>query len=263
MSREKQKDLTNQPMLPFEITPLMAKEQANRDWELLVNGQEVAEVAHAKLVHPKMGVEVDYGKRPEGYDGFVIREPAGAVTMPYMIDRDGGIYVGVVEEFRPTMGEEKTKNVPRGFSDFGETKKETAQRELHEETGYRALGSKIVELATGLNPNSTFFDYSHSKEEGVSIFAIPVEQDELMLDHDDEGHVFYAFPAHVRNQAESDKTAERILGSRFIPIGDALQSRDMFTSAAAGQLVGYLLQNGEYLLPQKSYSEKKGRTEDA
>lgn len=238
-------------MLPFEITPITPEDQAKRGWELSVNGQTVTDVAEASLAHSKMGVEVIYGKRAEGYDGFVIREPGGAVTLPYMIDHDGGIYIGVVEEYRPTMGEAKTKNVPRGFSDFGETKEQTATRELKEETGFEALGKGMVKLAQGLNPNSTFFDYSRSNEDGVSIFAVPVTTEDLVLEHSENGDVYYTFPSHVQNQAEGDKAAERILGSRFIPISEALQSRDMFTSAAAGHLVVHLLSQGEYLLPQK------------
>jgi 8-oxo-dGTP pyrophosphatase MutT (NUDIX family) len=241
-----------QPTL-FEMDeiPATPEAQARRGWQLNVNGEGVDDVTQAHLIHPGMGIEVAYGKRPEGYDGVVIREPGGAVTLPYMVDQDGGIFVGVVEEHRPTMGEARTKNVPRGFSDFGESKRETAARELQEETGYRALGSRMVKLAEGLNPNSTFFDYSKSPDSGVSIFAIPVTAQELETDHDEDGNVFYSFPADVREQAEGDKQGERILGSRFIPISEALQSRDMFTSAAAGQLVGHLLSQGEYLLPQK------------
>lgn len=244
---------SQEQMLPFEMSeiPQTPEDQAKRGWELQIDGEPVDQVAVAKLVQEKMGIEVTYGKRPEGYDGVVIREPGGAVTLPYMIDANGGIFVGVVEEYRPTMGEEKTKNVPRGFSDFGETKEQTATRELAEETGYRTLGKRLLKLTEGLNPNSTFFDYSRAKDEGVSIFAVPLQAEELELAHDDEGNVFYTFPAHVQAQAEGDKTAERILGSRFIPVSEAVQSRDMFTSAAAGQLVIHLLNQGEYLLPQQ------------
>jgi 8-oxo-dGTP pyrophosphatase MutT (NUDIX family) len=243
----------DQPMLPFEMgdIPLTPEDQAKRGWELAVNGELVAEVATASLSHPKMGLEVTYGTRPEGYDGFIIREPGGAATIPYMIDDDGGIFVGVVKEYRPTMGEAETLNIPRGFSDITDkSKRETAERELKEETG-ATLGSAAVLLAEGLNPNSTFFDYSKSRDAGVSIYAKREDVRDLVLDHDEAGNVFYSFPAHVQAQAEGDKTAERILGSRFIPISEALQSRDMFTSAAAGQLTGYLLSQGEYLLPQK------------
>lgn len=251
-----------QPMLPFEMSeiPLTPEEQAKRGWELAINGETVEEVGSASISHPKMGIEVTYAKRPEGYDGVVIREPGGAATIPYMIDADGQIFVGVVKEYRPTMGEAETTNIPRGFSDLGESKAETAARELKEETG-ATMGAAAVLLAEGLNPNSTFFDYSKSKDAGVSIYANRLEASELDIDHDEDGNVFYVFPAHVRAQATGDKTAERILGSRFIPIGEALQSRDMFTSAATGQLLYKLMNQGEYLLPQKSPSPKTNRVE--
>jgi len=238
-----------QPAL-FEMEDISLDEQQKRGWELKIDGEEVSEVQNAHLINSEIGIDVMYGKRPEGYDGVVIREPGGAVTVPYVVDEDGRFYIGVVEEYRPTMGEPMTKNVPRGFSDFGETKEQTAKREFMEETGYRALGSQMVKLAEGLNPNSAFFDYSQSPDAGVSIFAVQVKPEELELSHDEEGNVYYTFPAHIREQAEGDEAAERILGSRFIPLMAGLESRDMFTSAAAGQLVSHLLSKGEYLVPQ-------------
>jgi 8-oxo-dGTP pyrophosphatase MutT (NUDIX family) len=241
--------LEEQPTL-FEMEDIPLDEQQNRGWELAVNGQPLTEVQNANITNSKIGIDVMYGKRPEGYDGVVIREPGGAVTVPYMVDEDGRFYIGVVEEYRPTMGETTTMNVPRGFSDFGETKEQTANREFMEETGYQALGSQMVKLAEGLNPNSTYFDYSQSPDAGVSIFAVQVKAQELELSHDEEGNIYYTFPAHIREQAEGDKAAERILGSRFIPLTAGLESRDMFTSAAAGQLVSHLLSKGEYLVPQ-------------
>jgi 8-oxo-dGTP pyrophosphatase MutT (NUDIX family) len=251
-------DQAEQPMLPFEMgdIPTSPEDQAKRGWEITVNGEPVDGVTSARLTQSRMGIDIRYGKRPEGYDGVIIREPGGAATIPYMIDDDGRIFIGVVEEYRPTMGEAVTANIPRGFSDFKgtdarrESDEETAKRELHEETGYRALGKSMIKLAEGMNPNSTYFDYSHDRKEGVSLFAVKVPQADLELTHSEEGDVFYAFPAHVRAEAEGDKPAERILGSRFIPLEEALKSRDMFTSAATGQLVARLLAEGEYLLPQ-------------
>lgn len=254
MNHSSHNQLPEQPMLPFEMADIATDQQSQdkRGWELAVNNETTETVSNVSLKHEKMGVELKYGMRPEGYDGFIIREPGGAATLPYMIDENGRFFVGVVNEYRPTMGEASTLNIPRGFSDFGETKQETATRELAEETGYRALGSRLIQLAEGLNPNSTFFDYSHSPKEGVSIFALPVERTELEVDHDDAGNVYYAFPSKVQKQAEGDKSAERILGSRFIPLEAALSSRDMFTSAAAGQLVSHLLASGEYIVPQNT-----------
>ena len=245
----------NKETIPYKMEPLRDEDQPKRSWKVKLNDESHSTVSSASFENEKMGVAVDYGKRMEGYDGIIIREPGGAATIPYTIDEDGGIYVGVVTEYRPTMGEELTNNIPRGFSDFKddsqlESAYETAEREVEEETGLRKMGSKLVRLATGLNPNSTFFDYSQHPEAGVSLFALPVLTDELEVTHDDKGSIFYTFPRHVQSQAEGDKPGERILGSKFIPLAEALESRDMFTSAAAGQLMAYLLKQGEYLVPQ-------------
>ena len=240
---------------PFEVKDLSPEieNQAKRGWTITINNQELdIPITSAALENKQMGIDVNYGQRPEGYDGMIITENGGgAVTIPYMIDADGNVFIGVVKEYRPALGGD-TLNIPRGFLDAGETHKETAVRELAEETGFRAMGSRMVTLAQGLNPNSTYFNTSKSDEDGVSMFAVKIEPDELELTHDEKGNVFYAFPAHVRTQAEQDKTAERILGSEFIPLAQALKSRDMFTSAATGQLLSHLLSEGEYLTLQKS-----------
>lgn len=251
------KNKTDQDFLP-NLTPFKMEaidDQTQRGWDVSVNNQKIETVHSTSLENSKLGVRLEYGQRPEGYDGFIIREPGGAATIPYTIDEDGSIYVGVVTEYRPTMGEETTNNIPRGFSDFKadrqlESARETAEREVAEETGLRKIGDKLVQLAAGLNPNSTFFDYSQDPEAGVSLFALPVSTNELEVTYDDSGNIFYTFPEHVKNQGEGDKAGERILGSKFIPLAEALRSRDMFTSAAAGQLMAYLLEQGEYLVPQ-------------
>jgi len=234
---------------PFPVVPIPTG--TKRGWTIEANGSDVTEtVRHAKLSHDALGVDVTFGKRPEGYDGFIIRERGGggAATIPYMIDSNGGIYVGVVEENRATMGG-KTHNIPRGAQSKGETHEQTAAREMNEETGYKAETGRFALLAAGLNSNSAFFDTSRSEQDGISMYSLQVQEDELELSHDDEGNVFYVFPKEVDDNAEPDVT-EKILGSRFIPLEAALKSRDMFTSAAAGHLLADLLSKGEYLVPQ-------------
>jgi 8-oxo-dGTP pyrophosphatase MutT (NUDIX family) len=236
----------DQVQLPFEIDdiPLTKAAQKKRGYEVYVNGEEIKEVKSALFKQDKMGVEIRYGQRKEGYDGVVIRENGGggAVTIPYTIDEGGQVYVGLVHEYRTTLGG-IVANVPRGFLDKGETHAQAARREIREETGYEALTGKIEKLASGLNPNSTYFDTSHSVKEGVQIFAIFIDPEYLELIAREDGTVSYAFPDHVQNGAE-DRTAERILGSTFLPLAEALESRDMFTSAAAGQLLVSLLKKG-------------------
>lgn len=247
--------MSAEQMIPYQVTSIPTEKLANRSWVVSVNDQVIEDVRSAQLSHPGMRIELRYGQKPEGYDGISIREPGGAATIPYMITQDGCIYVGEVTEYRPTMGEPMTNNIPRGFSDFKadgtkETSEETAVRELQEETGLQALGSAMIKLIEGQNPNSTFFDYSHHRDEGVAFFALPVTQDSLEMLYSDTGEPYYTFPATIRAQAEGDKAAERILGSTFVPLHEALKSRDMFTSAAAGQLLAHLLMKGEYLVPQ-------------
>ena len=178
-----------------------------------------------------------------------------------MIDANGGIYVGVVEENRATMGKKPTRNIPRGAQSKGETHVETAVRELREESGYEAETGRFALLAAGLNSNSAFFDTSRSDQDGISIYSLRVDQSELQVDTDDNGRVFYIFPDEVNDNTEHDVT-EKILGSRFIPLEEALKSRDMFTSAAAGHLLADLLSKGEYLVPQNRPLQKADRNSE-
>jgi ADP-ribose pyrophosphatase YjhB (NUDIX family) len=211
-----------------------------RDWRLEVNGKQVQSVETASFKHAGIGIELNYGMRPEGYDGIVVTDPGGVVIMPYVIDDSGKIYVGVIQEIRSTMGPNALWSVPRGFCDLGETMVQAAARELGEETGYKVSAERMVCLIEGLNPNSSFFDYSQSEQAGVSVYATRIAINELELSRDKDDEIFYVFPQAIRSQAQGDEPAERILGSRFITIKRALQSRDMFTSAAVGLLLGYL-----------------------
>lgn len=234
---------------PYDISPVVPG--AKQGWELMVNGEKIEGVSEVKLINSSIGMSVEYGQRPEGYDGFVIRERGGAVTLPYMIS-DGQIYVGLVSEYRPTMGEEQTLNAPRGMADLGDkSHDETARRELQEETGYKAEKDKLAKLATGLNANSALFDNSRDEQAGVSIYALRVEPDELEISHDDEGNVFYQFPQSVMGSAQN-RTTEQIFGSKFIPIMTARESKDMFTRVACGDLLLSQLEDGNYIVPQKS-----------
>ena len=241
---------------PYDLSPV--PQGARQGWELTVNGETVPGVSEAKLINSSIGISVEYGLRPEGYDGFIIRERGGAVTLPYMIDPDGQIYVGLVSEYRPTMGEERTLNAPRGMAEAGESHDDTAVRELGEETGYQAKKTRMAELATGLNLNSTFFDNSRAEQAGVSIYAFRVDTDELELGYDNEGNVFYQFPSDTMASAQN-KTTEAIFGSKFVPIMTARGSKDMLTRTACGDLLLSQLEGGNYIVPQHSTFPESSR----
>jgi 8-oxo-dGTP pyrophosphatase MutT (NUDIX family) len=232
-----------QPVL-FEMQPIEPEDQENRGWFVEINQDVVlGSVSEAKIVNESMGIELSYGMRPEGYDGVVIHERGGGgvVTIPYMIHPETKVvYVGLVQEYRPTLGG-SVWNVPRGALDDEETHDNAVERELHEETGYKAVASRVVKLATGLNPSSAFFDTSGTNEdgspEGVSVYGIQVMLDELEVAILDDGATSYVFPRHIQEMAHGDKATEHIFATRFIPVTEAIKSRDMFTSAAAGQLL--------------------------
>jgi ADP-ribose pyrophosphatase YjhB (NUDIX family) len=234
----------------FELAEVSPDKQRTAGWSLDINGEKQESVASATLRQERMGIEVKYGLRPEGYDGIAIRElgGGGAVTIPYMVHPEtGGIFVGLVKEYRPLLGGE-VWNVPRGFIDMGETHEEAAAREVVEEMGYESTSDagKIVKLAEGLNPNSTYFDTSRDTDSGapsgVSVFAMLLSHENLEKTVDETGREVYVFPSGVRDTVEGDVAAERIFGSMFVPIKEAMLSRDMFTSAAAGQLLVRLMQ---------------------
>jgi hypothetical protein len=239
---------TTATMVPFQMTDVPQDKQHNPGWKVVVNGDNWEAVGSASLVQEKMGIQVSYGLRPEGYDGITIRELSGggAVTIPYMIHPETGhIYVGLVKENRPLLGGE-VWNVPRGFVDFGENHQQAAEREVVEEMGYKSGMGRVIKLAEGLNPNSTYFDTSRVNEDGsltgVAVFAMPLYQEQLEKMMDENGNEMYVFPRTMRESVVGDNASERIFGSMFVPIKQAMMSRDMFTSAAAGQLLVRLTQ---------------------
>ena len=236
----------------YEMHPIDAEAQDGRGWQIEVNGETIeGQITEARLGSEHLGIDVVYGQRPEGYDGIVIRERGGggAVTIPYMVHPEtSDVYVGLVEESRPTIGG-KVLNVPRGFLNKGEGHDDAAIRETTEETGYKAAASRVIKLAAGLNPNSTYFDTSRTNDdgtpEGVAVYAIPVGIGELeatVVDNPDGSQqAAYVFPSTVQEEAKGDG-AEKIFGTRFVPIAEAVGSRDMFTCAAAGQLIVQLFE---------------------
>ena len=215
--------------------------QAKRGWKLEINGSQFQEpVENFRLFNTSMGVEVLYGQRPEGYDGPVIKEPGGggAVTIPYYI-HEGNLYIGVVEEARPTCTDGTTEmvlNVPRGFLTPGETHFETAKRELAEEAGYQPLEKRIVQLnGEPLNPNSTFF--VTGKDKGVKMYGVQVYDFEVSMAKSTDDLVEREFQFDKNVITPTSRMGERIGGSKFIHWTKAASQIDMFTVAGVARIL--------------------------
>lgn len=249
-----------EPRVPFKMVdiPLDAESQANRGWEVYLNGELIdIPVSSIKLVQRRMGVTAEYAMGPQSYDQIILKEPGGggAITVPYLVDDEGQIFIGVVKQYRPLIGG-NISNVPRGFFDPSDTNHATtAERELKQETNLHQMGKRIVPLAQGINPNTAFSDTSNPLPDGtpggISTFAVRLETSELVLAYKEDGTLYYRFPDALTEEAKGHKIAEDITGSEFIPLEQAMQTNDGMTKMAVGDLFTSMVVNGDYIVPQK------------
>ncbi|OGD42088.1 hypothetical protein A2193_03355 [Candidatus Azambacteria bacterium RIFOXYA1_FULL_42_37] len=207
-------------------------------WKLLVDGQPVEVNEMAVLVNDRLGTLI-YGKSPSGeYDQWAFHEVGGggSVIIPYsMIDNQ--LFIGVVTQTRPLQSGEPVANVPRGFMDPDKSHFQAASSELAEEMG---LDIPVIDLGgEGGNPNNAFFE-TWGENEGVNFWAVKVPADKLV-----GGEGEYGFKPGVVKPVEGDKMAERILGSKFIPLAEAGKLGDMMTTSAVTRLLNHLVDKGE------------------
>ena len=207
-------------------------------------------VSNLWLRNEGMGIGVEYGQRPEGYDGIVISSPGGggSVIVPYTWIGDSykpRLYIGMLEQKRVLQGD-TVLNLPRGFLDRGETHLETAKREGSEElteAGVDAVLTEIFELpGAPCNPDSAFFNTS-AEGDGVQYFAVNINQRMLgidpnardfllRLDIDSSNYLFRKGRVYA-----STKAGEGILGCRFIPWQEAMKVSDQFTICGVARLI--------------------------
>lgn len=208
-------------------------------WRLLVDGAPVEVKEMAVLVNEKLG-RLTYGKSPSGeYDQWAFHEAGGggSVIVPYsMIDNQ--IFIGTVTQSRPLQSEQPVVNTPRGFMDPEKSHFQAASSELAEEMG---LAMPVVDLGgEGGNPNSAFFE-TWGENEGVKFFAVKVPSDKLIAGENGQ----YGFKPGAVQPVEGDKMAERILGSKFIPLEEAGKLGDMMTLSGITRLINHLVDKGE------------------
>jgi len=239
---------------PYVVGPIGAdaKSQKRRDWRVIVNGKELTDpVESVRIVNDKMGRDVTYGWRPEGFDGIMRHEPGGggAVTIPWLrgvgADGEPEIFIGLAEEYRGPIGG-TVLNVPRGFVDPGSSHTQAVQEETREEIGHSGE-KRLVQLGVPLNSNSDAFNTSgladDGQPEGLRIYGFEVLPREVKRLVSKDGHVSYRFVSTVRRRSGS-KSHELIFGTVFVPITAASDSPDVFTRAAAGDLLAMLVEKG-------------------
>lgn len=219
------------------VAPISEVDQAKRGWKVRVNGLLQEPIGSVQLTQEKMGINVEYGMTPAGFDGLAMEEAGGggSVMVPFVeIDRE--IFIGLVEEKRPYAGG-IVLNIPRGFLTPGETHFETARRELLEETGYEPAEKRVAPLMGELmNPNSTFF-VTDTIDKGVKPYKIAIDRREVKLVVVSETPTdrIYEFDQSVLKPAS--KMGERVMKARFYHWTRATQLKDMFTVAAVGRIV--------------------------
>lgn len=218
-------------------------------WKLLVDDQVVKVDRMAVLINDKLGT-LTYGKSPSGeYDQWAFHETGGggSVIIPYSIV-DNRLLIGVVTQVRPLQSGEPVANVSRGFMDPDKSHFQAASSELAEEMG---LNIPVIDLGgEGGNPNSAFFE-TWGENEGVKFWAVKVPADKLVA-----GEGEYGFKPGVVKPMEGDKMAERILGSKFIPLAEAGKLGDMMTLSAITRLLNYLVDKDQITIFFGSASTK-------
>lgn len=233
---------------PYNLGSIPTEDQSTRGWSLEITDPEggtqvIENVGKATLSHSRMGLKLEYGKHPAGYDVWKFHEPngGGAIAVPYAII-EGQLYVGLVDQNRPTAGG-VISELPRGFSEPGEDQRTTVQREMGEETGLKAVMERFTLVGKEKNPNTAFFDTSREGE-GLRFYSLQVSPETELEPAEDENGQYYRFNQALLEEARDagDKGAERILTSRFVTLTQAVQeSPDLMTGAGVGMLVAHLV----------------------
>jgi hypothetical protein len=118
-----------------------------------------------------------------GWDQWVFEEPGGggSILLPYFIDENGNLLVGLAWEARPFESRRsEVLNAPRIFMDPHENHFKASTRLAHLETGYIPPEGRIHPLdSIGKNPNSSFFITNKGDYHGCHFFGLPMIREEI------------------------------------------------------------------------------------
>ena len=87
-----------------------------------------------------------------------------------------GEHVVLVEQYRNSLSGTR-REIPRGYSESGETALQCAQREFFEETGFKPSSEKFLHLGN-VEPNSGLLESS------IALFFCTVVDDDKLQSHD-------------------------------------------------------------------------------
>lgn len=206
-----------------------------RGWQVFVNDQKIEQVSHVVIKSSKG--TLTYGWNPMGWDQWNFEEPGGggSILLPYFIDTNGNLMVGLAWETRPFESERsEVLNAPRIFMDPAETHFQASERLAHLETGYVPPEGRIHSLsATGKNPNSTFFITNKSDEHGCRFFGLPMIMEEI----DFSGSRPKIKKGEIIPQS---KPGQKVMKCSFYPY-EEVEVSDMFTHTAISLLEKFLI----------------------
>jgi hypothetical protein len=138
--------------------------------------RDITDVAYIEATWPEHAT-FSYGMRPdETYDSWYIRQAhgGGVITIPY-VQRDGQLYIGLVQETRTNMGDVPVWCAIGGFIDAGESAAVAQSREASEEAGVVA-DAATPSKGLGVIAERSFI-VADAQQEGTKIFFHSIKED--------------------------------------------------------------------------------------
>ena len=154
--------------MKFQMSAILPDKK--KEWKVIVDGMELSTVSMVEI-SSSFG-KLTYGLRPEGYDGWVFHEQkgGGSILLPFIKIGDE-LFIGLISERRPNMGDEPVWNCIGGFVYPGESHHETMELENGDESGFDV--HQAFELCgPPMNANRALFIADPSAGEGIHVFAI-------------------------------------------------------------------------------------------
>lgn len=200
--------------MDFKMRPVP---DGSKRYRVIVDGIEV-DARHVRIESNRFEI-VEYGERPEGYDGCVVYERGGggAATIPWTV-YEGELYVGLVQESRANMFG-TWYDVCGGYVNPHETHAQAAARRATVEAGITADAPRDELPGRAVNANRTYFVGDPAKGEGIHFFAVFVPVDHVEIDYDEQHLRLLRFKTGIPT-VQLSKPAEKI---RFLPWRDAIR----------------------------------------